>query len=303
MPAYQISKLCLHTELSFPELNATSDKNLSPLHLTCSDELASKLVGLTSYHTWQQFNFNVWLNLYQHEDAFFIEYPEHCIFKVESSRQQISYQRLGIFDDSLFRHLLLDQVIPLFLSLNFRLVLHAAAVGTPQSGATIIVAQSGGGKSTLTAELSSYLPVLSDDFVLCMFEPLAYAYPSYPALRISEPNTCTQGLEQISDEGKIRYRLPPASYQSTACKVKNLILLNREERKTAGEFTLAPAPTELSIARLLQNIFVLETNSNQKQTSILEQLGWLLDTCPCYQLSFSDLHGHGKKLYEALSTL
>ena len=304
MPIYQISNLALHTDYVFPELREVRDAaQLRPVKLTAAKNLCTAVKQLNCYHTWQQFNAETWLNLYQQQQNFYVEYPEHCIFKLQGATSEISFQQLKAIEPELFQHLVLDQVIPLYLSLNYQLVLHASAVGTPELGASILVAQSGGGKSTIAAELSGYIPALADDFILCKFTPTPELIPTYPAFRFCEAKAPDNSWSLISESGKFRFALPETQFQNTGCKVRNIIFLRRTDELAAGKMQLMPYPTEQAIGALLQNIFVLETNSASKQASILEQVSWILETAKCYELSFSDLRGSGEKLFENLTSL
>jgi hypothetical protein len=85
------------------------------------------------------------------------------------------------------RHLLLDQVLPLVLTIRGRRALHATAVLTP-AGVCAFAGPTGTGKSTLAASwlLAGY-PVLGDDcLVLEERDGQVLATPAYPGLRLRE---------------------------------------------------------------------------------------------------------------------
>ena len=83
------------------------------------------------------------------------------------------------------RHLFLDQIVPIILSLQGKLVLHASAVLTPD-GAVAFIGATGWGKSTLASSFSETgSAVLTDDCLLLREEPgQVTAIPSYPGLRL-----------------------------------------------------------------------------------------------------------------------
>ncbi|MCB9103889.1 MAG: hypothetical protein H6633_06545 [Anaerolineales bacterium] len=87
-------------------------------------------------------------------------------FYVAPDEQAIRcYPAAGIRLETI-RHLLLDQVMPLVLSHQGKLVLHASAVQTPV-GAIAFVGQTGRGKSTLAAAFAAQgFPLLTDDCLL-----------------------------------------------------------------------------------------------------------------------------------------
>lgn len=86
---------------------------------------------------------------------------------------------------SMLRHLLLDQVLPLVLTLHGRLAIHASCVQTP-SGAIAFLGTSGRGKSTLCAAFAQRgFPVVCDDCLIVVPDgDRCRAVPSYPSLRL-----------------------------------------------------------------------------------------------------------------------
>jgi hypothetical protein len=83
------------------------------------------------------------------------------------------------------RHLFLDGVVPLILSVEGPVVLHASAVLTPY-GACGFLAETGTGKSTLAASFQKEAcPLVSDDcLVVAKNEGVFCARTSYPGARL-----------------------------------------------------------------------------------------------------------------------
>jgi hypothetical protein len=106
-------------------------------------------------------------------------------FEVSTDGASIACQPLPGVPAVTLRHLLLDQVAPLVMSLRGRLVLHASAVSTPR-GAVAFAGETGQGKSTLAASLARRgFPVIADDCLLLREDiDCSVVMPSYPGLRL-----------------------------------------------------------------------------------------------------------------------
>jgi hypothetical protein len=109
------------------------------------------------------------------------------------------------------RHLLLNQVFPLVLSMRGKLVLHGGAVVAPL-GAIAFVGASGLGKSTLTACFYRHgFPLLTDDSLLLEVQNGGLiGVPSYPSLRLWE-----DVVEAVLGE----QTLPPVAHYTTKMRL------------------------------------------------------------------------------------
>jgi hypothetical protein len=202
-------------------------------------------------------------------------------FELLAQGREIRVHPSPILDPLALRHLLLDQVIPLALSLQFQPVLHASAVVTPW-GAVAFLGQSGRGKSTTAIHLARQgWPLLSDDGLVLESRSDGFlAFPSYPAVRLW-PDTAgpllgdllPEALAPASDSTKRRLRLPasvPVASQPTGLKA--LFLLEREAARadTVGP-TLAPVSGPEATVALLQNSFRLELAGRNRA---VDDFGW-----------------------------
>jgi hypothetical protein len=124
-----------------------------------------------------------WLSVASVGAAFHFAFTDTADFLVDPDRRTI----LNLIEDgpdATVRHLLIDQVLPLLLSLEV-LVLHASAVSI-DGRAVAFVGPAGAGKSTLALALADIgMPVLSDDaLAVADCGGVLTAFPSYPGLRL-----------------------------------------------------------------------------------------------------------------------
>ena len=114
-----------------------------------------------------------------------VRFGELADFLVSEDGRAIGCARRRRGDARVVAHLLLAQVVPLALSRQGRVVLHASAVETPR-GAVAFLGASGCGKSTLGASfVREAFPLLADDgLLLTEHRGTLAGVPSYPEIRL-----------------------------------------------------------------------------------------------------------------------
>ncbi len=184
MTAYRICDFAMDSNIPFVEL---------PRSLGASSELSFRL-GLNQpihrmaprwLHHRNAPDGRIWMVVGELGSDYLVRFPQYADFLVSVDRPAIRAHRRRDIPLRHVRHLLLDQVLPMVLSRQGNLVLHASAISTPH-GAVAFAGRSGMGKSTLTASLVHRgFPQLSDDFLL-LRESLSglIAVPSYPGMRL-----------------------------------------------------------------------------------------------------------------------
>lgn len=140
---------------------------------------------LTVFMSWALPTGEPWLSCSKIAGDYLLQYHGLAQFSVDGTgRHIVGVAEAEIPRDTL-RHLLLDQVLPMALSLQGREALHASAVLTPL-GVCVFIGPSGTGKSTLAASLlNTGFSLLSDDcLVLEENRGSIVAVAAYPGLRL-----------------------------------------------------------------------------------------------------------------------
>jgi hypothetical protein len=111
-------------------------------------------------------------------------------------------------------HMVLDHVLPRWLALEGRLVLHAGAVQRPDGEAVVFVGETGRGKSSMTTALGQAgWTVLGDDACPLLQLPWGWdAVPSYPGVRLLAASRAalTPGLPSVPmSSGADKHRVAP----------------------------------------------------------------------------------------------
>jgi len=126
-----------------------------------------------------------WAQFYRVDQNYLVSFPDLGDFDISADGHAVTaWPAPGISEDTM-QHLYLNQVLPLALSKQGRIVFHASAVET-EDGAIAFLGESGRGKSTLAASFAAGgQRFLTDDALL--LDPTEGGYlvqPSHPSIRL-----------------------------------------------------------------------------------------------------------------------
>jgi hypothetical protein len=127
----------------------------------------------------------LWTRFYRFGDGYLLRFPYLGDFTVSADGLDVTAYPVAGVSDQTIEHLYLNQVLPLALSRQFKLVLHASAVEI-ENFAVAFLGVSGRGKSTLAASFStSGCRFLTDDGLQLEKGPGGYLIqPSHPSIRL-----------------------------------------------------------------------------------------------------------------------
>lgn len=144
-------------------------------------------VAIEPFHTWTFPDGTLWTAFYRTNDGYLLRFPDLADFQVSADALHVTGFPVPEVSDATVQHLYLNQVLPLVLSKQGKLVFHASAVEVA-GGTVAFVAESGRGKSTLAASFAvSGFRFLTDDGLVV--EPIADGHrvlPSHPSIRLWE---------------------------------------------------------------------------------------------------------------------
>ena len=142
-------------------------------------------VNNAPFQEWRFPNGTPWTRFYRTGDGYLLRFPDLADFTVSpDGHEVVAYPLAGVSDQTI-DHLYLNQVLPLALSRQFKLVLHAAAIEI-QNFAIAFMGYSGQGKSTLAAAFSTcgYRFLTDDGLQLEKKDSCYLAKPSHPSIRL-----------------------------------------------------------------------------------------------------------------------
>jgi len=180
------------------------------LIFTLSPALPQAPLNELPFHEWIFPDGSVWTQFYRTETGYLLRFPDLSDFLVSRDGRGVKCLPAPEVTEETFRHLYLNQVLPLALAKQGKLVFHASAVEIGMSGVAFM-GESGRGKSTLAASFAtSGFRFLTDDGL--MVEPCDGGYqvmPSHPSIRLWDDSE--QAL--ISEGAR---KAPPVQFTSKA---------------------------------------------------------------------------------------
>ncbi|MDE3224255.1 MAG: hypothetical protein KGN30_02445, partial [Nitrospirota bacterium] len=226
----------------------------------------------------------LWLTCAKVADGYLLRFPDLADFFVDQLGRDIVGVPFPETSEDTFRHLFLDQVLPLTLTLHGRHALHATAVLTP-AGACAFLGEAGAGKSTLAASfLFAGYPVLCDDcLVLDLERERILARPAYPGVRLWDDSLEAFGTDRCPTRPVAQYtskRRPVLDacrdhFPHTTQPLVRIYSLCRQEvaeGAALGKEWLEPLSQQASFMELLACTFILDT---EDQAGLLGQFRWL----------------------------
>ena len=134
---------------------------------------------------WVLANGTLWTGFYRQGEAYLLRFPGLADFSISSDGRSVSAWPVAGVSSQTVEHLYLNQALPLALSRQFELVLHASAVEIEDSFVAFL-GISGRGKSTLAASFATNgHRFLTDDGLQLRAAAGGYlALPGHPSIRL-----------------------------------------------------------------------------------------------------------------------
>lgn len=139
------------------------------------------------FHEWSFPDGTLWAVFCHTENGYLLRFPDLADFIISCDGMEVAAYPIPGVSGQTIDHLYLNQVLPLALSRQFKLVLHAAAIEI-NNFAVAFLGSSGQGKSTLAASFatSGYRFLTDDGLQLGNDGELCQAKPSHPSIRLWE---------------------------------------------------------------------------------------------------------------------
>jgi len=295
MPLFEAYDLKLQSAVSFPELFSANGKKADLVFrvLPGDRQLASSAEW---FHSFDLPDGTAWLRLGRKKTEYLLRFPDMADFVVSSNGGDVDCFPATATPPETIRHLFLDQVLPLLLSHQGRLVLHASAVATPK-GAVAFLGMAGVGKSTLAASFcqQGFLLLTDDCFLVEERGREFFAIRSYPGLRLwadtrsalSFKEPCGAPVahytikQRIGEQnGKIRFsrRLTPVH--------RIYVLEPWEEQSDTNQIRISPLRSRNALMELVKWAYRLDITDHRRNREQFEALSRVLVSAPIFRLQF-----------------
>ena len=289
--------LAVASNLDFPELPA-SLQPVPDLSFFLSTEGNPPGPG-EPLHQWDLPGAPAWLSISRSKDGYLLHFPELATFHVAACDGGVQcWPHNSVPLDSV-RHLFLDQVMPLVLSLAGRTVFHASAVSSG-AGAIAFLGDSGRGKSTLAGIfVNQGAELLTDDCLLV--DKDFRIVPSYPGLRL-----WPDAAEVL---GRAASDLPRVCHYSSKKRLRDVLPSSCHPVPLRRLYLLAEAADAISIAtlsprdaliELVKFCFVLDIANPEALKARFETLSRLAGLGLVYRLSYPRDLEHLPDLHDAI---
>jgi len=295
MTLYRVWELILASNVPLPELrHVHGDEPDCAFQLLPGQGPGS--AGCDWFHQQLLPDGEIWLSFARQGSGYLLRFPSLADFLVSGDGREIRCYPLSSIPLNTIRHLLLDHVIPLVMTMQRRVGLHGAAVVVPD-GAIAFIGETGRGKSTLTGSfIQQGFPQLTDD---CLFLKERggqfFGLPSYPGLRLW-PDVISAlfgheiELSQVTHyTEKKRLALDNAGLPFCPDLVplrRAYVLAPPEEVGDRSSITMTPLFPRDALMELVKHAYRLDIADRQALGQEFEILARVAALLPLYRLSF-----------------
>lgn len=265
------------------------------LHL--EDPQEQHELAAAPYHTWTLPDGCVWTEFRRSGDGYHLRFPGYADYTIDATGREVHAWPVPGAAEATVLHLHHNQVLPLALSRQRRLVLHASAVELPatagaDAGAVAFLGASGLGKSTLAASFAmSGCRFLTDDGLqLDERDGRIEVIPAHPSIRLWDDSR-----EALLPEDA---RLAPAvDYTPKARILAAGSVAHCPERRpllrayvlgpgAAARVTLEPITPRDALVELVKHSFLLDVEERDMLAWHFEALSSLAARSLCFRLDY-----------------
>lgn len=232
-----------------------------------------------------------WTRFYRTGLNYLLRFPDLADFELSANGLAVQcWPAPGISEDTI-QHLYLNQVLPLALSKQGKLVFHASAIETA-AGAIAFLGASGRGKSTLAASFATAcFRFLTDDALLLEEHDGGYmVQPSHASIRL-----WGDSKEALVHEDA--QQAPPVQYTPKARILSGETLVFCPEARplrrvyflgdgSATRLTFQRISPSEALIGLVKNTFLLDIDEQQTLAAHFDQLSRMVSLPIYYQLDY-----------------
>lgn len=257
---------------------------------------AQKPIDAKPFHAWVLPDGTPWANFYRAGKHYLLRFPALADFAVVTSGLEVAIHPVPGACEQTVEHLYLNQVLPLAMSRQLKLVLHASAVEVG-SVAVAFVGASGRGKSTLAASFATRgYRFLADDGL--QLEKLGGGYlvqPSHASIRLWDDSheelipDATRAAPAVAYTGKMRVLADDqVAFGDIPRPLRCVYFLGEGE---GDEISIHPAGGRDAVIELVRHSFLLDIEARDMLTHHFEQLTELARLPLCFRLDFPRRYG------------
>lgn len=238
------------------------------------------------FHEWTSADGSPWLRFYRRDTDYLLRFAELADFQVSLDGRSVRCWPAPSVSDETIRHLHFNQVLPLALSRQGRLVFHASAVEIDEQ-AIAFVGTSGSGKSTLAASFATngFRFLTDDGLIVESIDGQWRIAPSHPSIRLwddSQQALLTKGAPMappVQFTAKSRFLAGEhIAFCEQSRPLHRVYFLGEGERQKPTFERLKPGE---ALIELLKHSFLLDIEERQVLATHFDELVSMV-ACPIY---------------------
>ena len=311
---YRVFDLNLQSELALPdELGISADTVDLFIHMQPCAEFDEQ--RFKWFHEWKSPGGGIVMAAAKFENEYLLRFPGLADFHLNPSENSIRVLPTGTVDESTLAHLLLDQVIPRWLSHRGRLVVHASSVELPGGQVVGFLGSSGSGKSTLASSFfASGASLIADDCLLLELQhTTVFARPPYLGLRLWEDSlnrffpagTGFQPMAHYTNKQQLICKWGQITDRGDTIPLTALFLLDRADESAVGDdICIEPESSgSFAAAALIESVFALDLSRGDEVKRNFRHVGGILSSgLPVFRLSYPRKYSMLPRVREPISS-
>jgi hypothetical protein len=223
---------------------------------------------LPSFHQWVAEDESVWCAFHRIENDYLLRFPGLADFRIDSLNSCVQCWPVPDIATASIHQLYLNQVIPLLLSHQGKLVFHASAIEI-DGLAIAFVGVSGRGKSTLAASFSrnQYRFLTDDSLILERTNNNYQVVPSHPSIRLWDDSQVAvlgpkaQSESPVDYTSKLRFSSNrQMAFCETQCQLHRIYFLGDA---SASEIQFAMLSHQEAMIELIKHSFLLDVEDRE----------------------------------------
>jgi hypothetical protein len=248
------------------------------------------------FHQWVSPDGELWAQFFRLGEAYLIRFPEMGDFEVSACGLETQSWPAPGSDSDTIEHLFLNQVLPLALSRQLKLVLHGSAVNIGGQGVAFL-GESGMGKSTLAASFAiGGSRFLTDDGLLLSWENnKCHILPSHASIRLWEDSEqaligeCVDRAPALKFTSKARLLAGESiPFCNEPKELKRVYFLGDDENEN---ITISPITPSETIVGLIKNSFLLDCEARDLLTHHFDEICKLAELPIYYRIDYPRNYG------------
>jgi hypothetical protein len=280
MTRYRLFGFTLDSDVRFPELEV--DDRAPALWLRTGGRIDASIREIT-IRVIETEDGEPWLTLTRTSGGFLLEFHERLVVHYRSPQAWIT--RAPALGDDSFRHLVLDQALPMIVSQEGQTVLHGACA-IRDNQAVLFAGPAGSGKSTLVARLleNGWTAAADDAAAVEIVGPEVLVQPSYSGLRLWPDSAEALGLgagSVVADDSDKR-RFTTGSLPRHGIPLGAVYVIDGGRARDAAVRAFSRRDAVMALVR---NAYVLDIADRVQARARLESLAQVASRVPVYQLT------------------